>query len=104
MKYCKAESEIGTESENGYNQGIDNDERNGDLIMALTTIRKIHSATDGTFARVCQDLETEEYVVKFYVAGKHQSKADYFCDDLDDAIGTAIAETARTGGAVEYQD
>lgn len=33
MKYCKAESEIGTELESGYNQGIDNDERNGDLIM-----------------------------------------------------------------------
>lgn len=33
VKYCKAESETGTESENGYNQGIDNDERNGDLIM-----------------------------------------------------------------------
>ena len=33
VKYCKDESEIGAELKNGYNQGIDSNERNGDLIM-----------------------------------------------------------------------
>lgn len=29
-----------------------------------------------------------EYMVKFYIDGVHQSEADYFTDDKEDAIGT----------------
>lgn len=38
--------------------------------------------------------EFGEYVVRFYVDGVHQARADYHTDDRDDAIGTAEAFVA----------
>ncbi len=47
-------------------------------------------------AKVYRDTDTDEYVVKFFVDGKHQPQADYFTDDKQDAMNTARAEVNRS--------
>lgn len=45
---------------------------------------------EGAFAyKVYRDREWDEYVVKFYVNGQHQTEADYHTDDKNDAMSTA---------------
>lgn len=45
---------------------------------------------EGAFAyKVYRDREWDEYVVKFYVNGQHQTDADYHTDDKNDAMSTA---------------
>lgn len=40
-------------------------------------------------ARVYKDSSLGEFTVKLTVAGVHEKDADYFTDDVDDALGTA---------------
>lgn len=41
-------------------------------------------------AKIYRDTEWEEYRVKFYRDGKYLgADADYHCDDIEDAVGTA---------------
>lgn len=41
--------------------------------------------------KVYRDSDSDEFVVRFYNNGKLHEPADYFTDDLDDAVGTAKA-------------
>lgn len=56
------------------------------------SLRKIESVTNnetGKSATVYRDSEWNEYVVRFYVNGKHQTEADYHTDSKPDAQMTA---------------
>lgn len=71
--------------------------------MALVHINKILTNIDGTFARIMRDMETDEFVVKFYDRGQFLKNANYYTDDEEDAIGTARAELMTMDG-VEVSD
>lgn len=71
--------------------------------MALAHISKILTNIDGTFARIMRDMETDEFVVKFYDRGQFLKNANYYTDDEGDAIGTARAELLCMDG-VEVSD
>lgn len=49
-------------------------------------------------ARVMFDKDLEEFTTKFYRNDVHQRKADYFTDDLTDALGTAKLQLFELGG------
>lgn len=52
--------------------------------------RLIDTITDGSaVAKIYRDVEWEEFVVKLYVNGVYQSKADYHTDDKSDATSSA---------------
>lgn len=40
-------------------------------------------------AHIRFDEDWDEWVVMFYLDGRHQTRADYHTDDEDDALGTA---------------
>jgi hypothetical protein len=64
--------------------------------VAQESTRLVKTQEDGKkTAKIYRDSDTEEYIVKFYVDGVYQRKADYFTDDKQDAIGTAKAELKR---------
>lgn len=71
--------------------------------MALAHINKILTNINGTFARIMRDMETDEFVVKFYDRGQFLKNANYYTDDEGDAIGTAHAELLCMDG-VEVAD
>lgn len=48
-------------------------------------------------ARVYYHADWQEYVVRFYINGKHQRKADYHADDKQDALDTADYWTNKEG-------
>jgi hypothetical protein len=55
-----------------------------------TAMRLVARGGEGSNTyKIYKDTEWNEYVVKFYVNGEHQSEADYHTDDKDDAVGTA---------------
>lgn len=59
----------------------------------------------GNSAKVYKNPDTGEHQVKFYKDGVHQSKADYFADEADDAHGTAKESLKRgfkSGGRAKY--
>lgn len=66
--------------------------------MALAHINKILTNINGTFARIMRDMDTDEFVVKFYGRGQFLKNANYYTDDEGDAIGTARAELSRMDG------
>ena len=45
--------------------------------------------SSGRKAKIIPNLEWGEYIVKFYIDGKHQVRADYYTDDKEDAKDTA---------------
>jgi hypothetical protein len=49
-------------------------------------------SNDSQAAKVYKDSELDEYKVKFYKDGVHQTKADYHTDDKDDALQTAQSQ------------
>lgn len=52
-------------------------------------LRKIASTEQGKYKAVTyRDAEWQEYRVKFYFDGVHQSAADYHTDDKQDALDT----------------
>jgi hypothetical protein len=60
----------------------------------------------GNSAKVYKNPDTGEHQVKFYKDGVHQSKADYFADEADDAHGTAKESLKRgfkSGGRAKKQ-
>lgn len=71
--------------------------------MALAHINKILTNINGTFARIMRDMDTDEFVVKFYDRGQFLKNANYYTDDEEDAIGTARAELMTMDG-VEVSD
>lgn len=50
---------------------------------------KYQTKGDVRCAKVYRDAEWNEYRVKFFTNGFHQSRADYHTDDKQDAIDTA---------------
>lgn len=62
----------------------------GEAITEGAKLIGTHTSKDGSrCAKVYRDSEWDEYHVKHYKDGKHQTKADYHTDDKDDAHGTA---------------
>lgn len=53
-------------------------------------MRKIATRQNGALkAEIHHNKEYDEYLVKFYIVGVYQKRADYFTDDKSDAISTA---------------
>lgn len=63
--------------------------------MALRKIETISNTQTGRSATVYRDAEFNEYRVKFYQDGKHQTEADYHTDDKGDAQRTARTVWAK---------
>lgn len=56
-------------------------------------LRKIWEGKKGNdIARVYRDADWSEYRLRFYPGGVLREEADYFTDDKDDAIGSAVSE------------
>lgn len=56
------------------------------------TPKEIESLTGKFHARITHDSEFEEYKVSFWTVQGHLTDADYFTDDKQDAIDTALSE------------
>jgi hypothetical protein len=54
--------------------------------------------------RVYKDADWNEYVVKFYLNGRHQTDADYHTDDKNDAMGTAKQFLDESNQVLESDD
>ena len=53
-------------------------------------IQTIVNMDNGRKARIYHEKEWNQYVVRFYQDGKHLSDADYYCEEKEDAQGTAM--------------
>ena len=53
--------------------------------MALRKIESIINEKTGKSATVYRDVEWNEYVVRFYQNGKHETEADYHTESKSDA-------------------
>lgn len=54
--------------------------------------RKITNVSNGKYrVAVLKDIETNEYIVRLYIDNKPRLAADYFTDDIVDAVGTMSA-------------
>jgi len=47
------------------------------------------TGTEDRRSHIYWSPDTQEYIVKLFVAGIHYEPADYFTTDEDDALGTA---------------
>jgi hypothetical protein len=77
--------------QNAYDEWYDDYLDNNEQGVAEGGSRRL-VMTDGDGAKVFKiykDIEWGEYVVKFFVNGRHQTDADYHTDDKNDAIDTA---------------
>ena len=55
--------------------------------------RLVHKVENGKYtAKVYYDPHMQEYTVRFFARNKWISDCDYFTEEEDDAIGTALAE------------
>jgi hypothetical protein len=63
--------------------------------MSLRLIRTEKSNGDTHIAKIYRNAEYDEYVVKFYRDGVYQVDADYFTDDIGDAISTSTHFTSN---------
>lgn len=59
------------------------------LRLIDTVVNDLGSVGGVLMAKVYRDAEWNEYRVKFYRDGRHQSNADMHTDDKQDAIDTA---------------
>lgn len=57
--------------------------------MAMRKIETVSTCDHHREAMIYRVTEWDEYQVRFYIHGQFQKDATYFCDDLDDARGTA---------------
>jgi hypothetical protein len=58
--------------------------------MALRKLGTYFNAATLRKADVYKDTDWNEYRVKFYIAGEHQTEADYHTDDKNEANENAI--------------
>lgn len=53
-------------------------------------LKKLNEIRVGcSVVKIYKDSFTLEYICKLHVAGRHNSEADYYTDDKDDALLTA---------------
>lgn len=72
------------------NEAIQETEEYQDENLVSEGTKKVGDYANGRHsATVHRDSELKEYKVKFFKDGKHHEPADYYCDDKDDAMGTA---------------
>jgi hypothetical protein len=72
------------------NESIQETEEYQDENLVSEGTKKVGDYANGRHsATVHRDSELKEYKVKFFKDGKHHEPADYYCDDKDDAMGTA---------------
>ena len=66
----------------------------GDVTLTDPT-KELGEEAQGKTARIFFNRDLNEYTVKFYQNGQHLPDADYFTDDVEDARGTAKAQTQQ---------
>ncbi len=70
--------------------------------MSIKAIGSFSNKNAGQTATVQFDTVLQEYRVKFYEGHDHLKEADYFTNDKDDAVGTAMHfAKAKAPGANE---
>lgn len=55
-------------------------------------------SVNGKNFKVMRDSDWDEYVVKFYRNESHAVKADYHCDDREDAVNTGVSWQMKKQG------
>lgn len=91
-KYGNKEELAEEESEDEEEESEDEDEseEDDDTVEEAASGKLIDTKENGDKkAKVYWSSADQEYTVKLFVGGKHETKADYFTDDKTDATGTA---------------
>jgi hypothetical protein len=57
--------------------------------MAMKLVKTFPAGSNNLSAKIYRDSDYDSYLVKFFENGKHNPKADYDTEDLQDAVGTA---------------
>ena len=63
-------------------------------IRKITTVNYLNRPSSD-YADIYKDSEIREFSVRFYQMGIHCVEADYFTDNLDDAVKTAKSQDYR---------
>ena len=63
-------------------------------IRKITTVHYLNRPSSD-YADIYKDSEIREFSVRFYQMGIHCVEADYFTDNLDDAVKTAKSQDYR---------
>lgn len=57
--------------------------------MGMKLVKTFPAGSNNLSAKIYRDSDYDSYLVKFFENGKHNAKADYDTEDLEDAVGTA---------------